>query len=442
MPESKYEYLAGFNNHHCSEALPGALPKHQNSPQICPYGLYIEQISGTAFTTPRENNQHAWLYRIQPSVVSQPFEPVPNDKIVSDFSDAIVDPNQFAWQPIPFPEEGTSVDFIDGLVTYAGAGDTTTKNGLAIHMYSANVSMVDKCFNNSDGDFLIVPQVGKLTIQTEFGFLDVSPHEFCVIPRGIRFTVALSEPSRGYVAEVFKAHFTLPQLGPIGGNGLANPRDFLYPTAFFEQRDCNFTVVNKFLGRMFKSVQSFSPYNVVAWHGNYLPFKYDTDLFNGINSVTYDHPDPSIFCHLTCQSDEQGVAVLDFLVMSKRWIVAENTFRPPYYHRNTMSEFVGVIECNHPGMVPGGAYFQNTMTPHGLSGPAFVGASTVPLKNVKSEEIGFMFESAYTLKLTPYAMGCIQLDRNYLREWEHMPCPFDRNKIDITAEDILKSFKK
>uniref|UniRef100_A0A2N9HEK3 homogentisate 1,2-dioxygenase n=1 Tax=Fagus sylvatica TaxID=28930 RepID=A0A2N9HEK3_FAGSY len=399
------DYQSGFGNHMSSEAIAGALPQGQNNPLICPYGLYAEQISGTSFTSPRKLNLRSWLYRIKPSVTHEPFKPrVPSHgKLVSEFnqSNTSTTPTQLRWKPTEIPDSPT--DFIDGLYTVCGAGSSFLRHGFAIHIscggwvgvpsgvlawvcspisarvwwfapisawwwsrgcgcgvadlevfvawvtcrwrYTANKSMTNCAFCNADGDFLIVPQQGRLWITTECGRLQVSPGEIAVLPQGFRFVVNLPDgPSRGYVAEVFGTHFQLPDLGPIGANGLAAPRDFLVPTAWFEESSQpGYTIVQKFGGELFTAKQDFSPFNVVAWHGNYVPYKYDLSKFCPYNTVLIDHGDPSINTVLTAPTEKPGVALLDFVIFPPRWLVAEHTFRPPYYHRNCMSEFMGLI---------------------------------------------------------------------------------------------------
>ncbi|DBA02147.1 TPA: hypothetical protein N0F65_004782 [Lagenidium giganteum] len=427
------EYQPGFGNHFCSERLPNALPKAQNNPQKCAYGLYAEQLSGTAFTLPRHKNQRSWLYRILPPVVHEKYKEVKHDYVRADFANEKLTPQQMRWSPIPFPADGVQEDFIDGLRTIGGAGDPTMKAGMAIHTYAANKSMVDKTFYNSDGDFLIVPQHGKLKIITEFGKMLVSPHEICVIQRGIRFSVLIDEPSRGYICEVYNRHFIIPDLGPIGANGLANPRDFESPVAFYEDRECDYQVVNKFGGKLFTAKMSFSPYNVVAWHGNYVPYKYNLDKFCTMNSVNYDHPDPSIYCVLTCQTEEAGNAVCDFVIFPPRWMVQEHTFRPPYFHRNCMSEYMGMVygvyDAKKGGFVPGGASLHSVDTPHGPDAETFKAASNAELKPEKFDGgLAFMFESTYLLKLTDYAINCEHNDQDYYKCWQKMPKLFDPTK--------------
>lgn len=290
---SDLEYFSGFGSHFSSEdkRCPGALPIGQNSPQKCPYGLYAEQISGSAFTAPRTENVRTWFYRIRPSVVHKPFERYLQTKhIESDFTKELPDPNQMRWKPFDLPTEGEKINFVQGLHTICGAGDPRSRNGIAIHVYLCNNSMRDTAFYNSDGDFLIVPQEGVLDIQTEFGKMRVEPNEICVIQQGMRFRVNVAGPTRGYILEVYDNHFRLPDLGPIGANGLANPRDFLTPKANFEDvDDVEFKIVSKFLGHLFVATQKHSPFDVVAWHGNYVPYKYNLACFQTINSVSFDH---------------------------------------------------------------------------------------------------------------------------------------------------------
>ncbi|KJH45329.1 homogentisate 1,2-dioxygenase [Dictyocaulus viviparus] len=325
----------------------------------CPHGLYAEQLSGTAFTAPRSVNKRSWLYRIRPSVVHKPFEKVSVENCTNDFTGMEPTPNQYRWHPLPFPEV-KGIDFIQGLYTICGGGDVVSRSGVAVHQYSCNSSMYGKAFYNSDGDFLIVPQHGELKITTEFGRVHVGIQEIVVIPQGVRFSIDVNGPTRGYILEVYGTHFQLPDLGPIGANGLANPRDFKTPVAWFEDADIPFEIYNKYQGSFFVAQQDHSPFDVVAWHGNYVPFKYDLRNFNVINTVSFDHCDPSIFTVLTAPSVKMGTAIADFVIFPPRWGVAEDTFRPPYYHRNCMSEYMGLIlgcyEAKEGGFRPGGMF--------------------------------------------------------------------------------------
>mmetsp|Transcript_38273 Transcript_38273/g.85231 ORF Transcript_38273/g.85231 Transcript_38273/m.85231 type:complete len:494 (+) Transcript_38273:149-1630(+) len=444
--EDEYKYMSGFGNEFCSEAEPGALPDGQNNPRVCPYGLYCEQLSGSAFTVPRKEQQRSWLYRIRPSVTHEPFHPLnfPAEGLTADFSSGIVTPNQLRWRPFPIPSE-TGTDWVRSLFTICGAGSPARKEGFAIHVYAANESMTDSCLANADGDFLIVPQQGALKITTEFGIMVVQPTEICVIQRGIRFQVALLEgQARGYVLEIFQSRFVLPDLGPIGSNGLANPRDFLTPIAWYEEREANFTVMHKFEGQLFSAHQTFSPFNVVAWHGNYAPFKYPLHKFCPINAVSFDHPDPSIFTVLTAPSSVPGAAVADFVLFPPRWTVAQNTFRPPYYHRNVQNEFMGLIkgmyEAKKDGFLPGGASLHLCMTPHGPDTATFERAiqpdSEQPA-HLGTNTLAFMFETTMTPRVTPQAMASPCIDRNYYRCWMGLRSHFDRTlrNQNQTAEE-------
>eukprot|EP00877_Chromochloris_zofingiensis_P002326 jgi/Chrzof1/12094/Cz06g21050.t1 len=422
-------------NEFSSEAIEGALPQGQNNPRVCPYGLYAEQLSGTAFTVPRKQQQRSWLYRIRPSVTHEPFHPLnfPADNLTADFSGGVATPNQLRWRPFAIPNE--PVDFVRGLFTVCGAGSAAHKHGFAIHIYTANESMQDSCLANADGDMLIVPQQGALLITTEFGLLGVSPGEIVVVQRGMRFSVSLAggcTAARGYVLEVFEGHFTLPDLGPIGGNGLANPRDFKYPVAWFEDREASYTVMHKFEGELFAATQTFSPFNVVAWHGNYVPFKYDLSKFCPVNSVSFDHPDPSIFTVLTVPSTIPGVAVADFVIFPPRWTVAEHTFRPPYYHRNIMNEFMGLItgmyEAKKDGFLPGGASLHLCMTPHGPDTRTFESAISSEQEqpaHLGRDTLAFMFETHLTPRVTPAALGSTCIDRDYYKCWIGLKSHFD-----------------
>lgn len=427
----KYEYIPGFGSTVSTEAKKGALPIGQNSPQVCPYGLYAEQLSGSAFTAPRSKNFRSWCYRMRPSVTHRPYLSAGDDSIYDDFESLQIDPNQFRWSPAPLlASEDAPVDFASGLKVKIGAGDPSSKNGLCIYDYLINASMVNKAMQNSDGDFLIIPQVGTLDIATEFGRLTVEPQEIVVIPRGIKFSVAISESSRGYVLEIFKGHFELPNLGPIGANGLANPRDFLTPVAWFEEDEAKLeashTIINKYMQKMFTKEMDHSPFDVVAWHGNYYPYKYDLRYFNCMNTVSFDHPDPSIYTVLTCPSDEPGTAIADFVIFPPRWMVAENTFRPPWYHRNCMSEYMGMIygtyDAKVGGFVPGGSSLHSCMSAHGPDFNTFTKASNAELAPHKFDGgLAFMFESCLMMKVATSALSSPLLQKDYFECWQQLP---------------------
>ena len=433
---SPLSYLAGFGSHVSSEALPGALPINQYTPQKCPYGLVAEQLSGTAFTVVRARNQRSWMYRIRPSAMHGVMEEVDAGWIRSDFGRERVNPNQLRWMPMALPDENKRVDFVEGMVTLCGAGSPELKEGMAIHLYSCNTGMKDKAFVNSDGDFLIVPQLGELFVRTEFGLLDVKPGEIIVVPRGIRFQVNLNGPCRGYIAEIFKGHFVIPDLGPIGTNGLADARHFLAPVAAYEyyEEEIEFKLVQKFLGKLFVAKMGHSPFDVVAWHGNYTPYKYDLARYCVVNSVSYGHLDPCIFTVLTAQTDEAGVAVCDFVIFPPRFAVQEDTFRPPYYHRNIMSEFMGNIRGHYDakttGFLPGGASLHSCMMGHGPEAEVLEKASNAELKPVKmpDDSLAFMFESTYLFKLTDYALNN-NIDIHYSKHsWGAIKPHFNPNK--------------
>jgi homogentisate 1,2-dioxygenase len=424
-------YNSGFGNEFATEAIAGALPQGQNSPQKAPLGLYAEQVSGTAFTAPRHVNQRSWLYRIRPSVVHKPFVQIPNGLLRSTpFDEVTTPPNQLRWSPIPLPTEPTT--FVEGMVTMAGNGDSSVHSGVGIHVYAANTSMTDTFFYNADGEMLIVPQLGRLVIFTEMGYLDVAPGEICVIQRGIKFRVELPDgASRGYICENYGSSFRLPDLGPIGANGLANPRDFLTPVAAFEDKEGTYHVIAKFLGNLWKSELDHSPLNVVAWHGNYAPYKYNLAHFNCINSVTFDHPDPSIYTVLTAPSEIPGTANCDFVIFPPRWMVAEHTFRPPWFHRNFMNEFMGLIigayDAKAEGFVPGGCSLHNCMSGHGPDAATYDKASTVELKpHYLDNTLAFMFETRFVCRPTKYAMETGELQMDYYTCWQGLKPEFGR----------------
>jgi homogentisate 1,2-dioxygenase len=416
-------YLAGFGNHHLSEAISGALPQGQNSPQRPPHGLYAEQVSGTAFTAPRHENRRSWLYRLRPSAGHPPYKPHPQGLTRSGpFNEAPADPNRLRWDPIPVPE--APQDFVDGLVTVAGNGDAASGAGMAVHLYLANRSMLDRVFYNADGEMLIVPQDGALRLVTELGVLEAGPGEMALIPRGVKFRVEIAADSaRGYICENYGALFRLPELGPIGSNGLANPRDFLAPVAAFEDVRRPTQVIQKFQGALWSTTLDHSPLNVVAWHGNLYPYKYDLALFNTIGTVSFDHPDPSIFTVLTSPSDTPGVANADFVIFPPRWMVAEHTFRPPWFHRNVMSEFMGLVtgayDAKAGGFAPGGMSLHNCMSAHGPDLASWQGASAADLKPHKIENtLAFMFESRWVFRPTAWAMGAGELQADYDACWD------------------------
>ena len=420
-------YLSGFGAHHETEAVPGALPVGQNSPQKVPFGLYAEQLSGTSFTTPRAHNLRSWLYRLRPSAMHAPFSRIPDGLLrTAPCLEAECSPNRLRWSPLAAPESPT--DFLEGLVTLATAGDARTQQGCAAHVYVANRSMEERRFcYDADGELLVVPQEGALTFATEMGRLLVQPGEIAVIPRGIRFRVEIAAGLvRGYVCENYGAALRLPDLGPIGSNGLASPRDFLAPVADFEDRDAPTQVIAKFNGHLWQALLDHSPLDVVAWHGNYHPYKYPLSRFNTINTVSFDHPDPSIFTVLTAPSDTPGMANVDFVIFPPRWMVAEGTFRPPYFHRNVMSEFMGLVhgeyDAKKGGFVPGAASLHNAMSAHGPDHASYEKAVGADLKPQYLEgTLAFMFEGRHVFEPTAHALASPALDREYDAAWGGFP---------------------
>lgn len=425
----RFEYQTGFGNEFATEAVAGALPVGRNSPQKAPLGLYAEQLSGTAFTVPRSGNKRTWTYRIRPSVIHKPFVPfAPAGKPAgelfrsSPFDEVITAPNQLRWNPLPIPDEPT--DFVEGITTIAGNGDLFSQAGIAVHIYRCNRGMGNRYFYNADGEMLIVPEMGRIGILTELGAIQAGPGEVAVIPRGVRFKVELADGhARGYICENYGAQFRLPDLGPIGANGLANPRDFETPVAWYEDKDEPCEIVQKFGGNLWSCETDHSPLDVVAWHGNYAPYRYDLRRFNTIGSISFDHPDPSIFTVLTSPSGEAGVANCDFVIFPDRWLVGEDTFRPPWYHRNTMSEYMGLIygqyDAKEEGFVPGGGSLHNQMSAHGPDLDAFEKASNAELKPQKlAGTMAFMFESRYIIRPTRFAMECPELQPDYYAVWQ------------------------
>ncbi|KAK3115287.1 hypothetical protein LTR53_005510 [Teratosphaeriaceae sp. CCFEE 6253] len=441
----KYTYLNGFGSQHETEAIQGALPIGANSPQKPPYGLYTEKLSGTAFTSPRWENQQSWLYRILPSSSHASFEAQPGVVTNAGGERWHQIPTQLRWDPFDLDPE---VDWVQGLYLVAGAGDISMKSGIGIFIFAAGKDMdAHHAFYSADGDFLIVVQHGTLDIQTELGKLLVRPNEICVIPRGIRYHVKLPEgPVRGYVLELYQNHFQLPELGPIGSNCLANSRDFQAPVASFD-RDVShtYTLLARFNGQIFAAKQNHTPFDVVAWHGNYYPYKYDLGRFNTIGSISFDHVDPSIYTVLTAQSDHAGTATADFVIFPPRWLVTEDTFRPPWYHRNTMSEFMGLISGQYDaktdsgkggGFQPAGASLHNVMSAHGPDAATFEAASNAELKPAKVGQgsMAFMFESCLMVGVTEWGLTkCAKVQRDYnAHSWEPLKPHFFDQEPDAT----------
>ena len=437
-------FQSGFGNQHASEAEPGALPIGRNSPQRVAHGLYAELISGAAFTAPRADNRRSWLYRRQPSVLVGGYQPLAQPYLKTGAVEGEASPpDPLRWAPTEIPDvESQPLDFIDGLRTVAVNGDPDAQTGMAAHLYLVNQSMARRAFVNADGELLIVPQQGALHITTELGRLHIEPGQIALIPRGIAFKVAVDGPSRGYVCENYGAALRLPELGPIGSNGLANPRDFLAPVAWHETEagggggdgdgdgegegngnvNGNYEIVKKYGGQLWTAQQAHTPFNVVAWHGNLCPYQYDTAHFMTLGSISFDHPDPSIFTVLTSPSDTPGWANLDFVIFPPRWLVAEDTFRPPWFHRNVMSELMGLVtgqyDAKPEGFKPGGISLHNAFVPHGPDAEAFERASSAALAPHKLDHtLAFMFETRWRLRPTAWALGHAGLETGYAECW-------------------------
>ena len=421
-------YIAGFGNHHMSEAIQGALPSKQNSPQNCNFGLYAEQLSGSAFTRPRALNLHSWLYRILPSVVHKDYRAYPH-AMNSPFA-PLQAPNPMRWSPLA--QNTTDQDFVDGLFHIAGSVRLNT------YLYQCNLSMVSRYFSNNDGELLFVPYKGRLQLCTEFGKIDVSPGMIAVIPRGVHFQMKLIDAyAEGYLCENGGIPLTLPQLGPIGANGLASPRHFLYPIAAFEETKEPVHLICKNQQQLWIAETNHSPLNVVAWHGNYAPYCYDLSLFNTINTVSFDHPDPSIFTVLTSASEIEGAAHFDFVIFPPRWMVAETTFRPPYFHRNVMNELMGLIQgeydAKQTGFSRGGFSIHNRMTAHGPDTAAYLKASNASLEPEHYDDtLAFMFESYEPWLVTEASMKSPSMQNNYSLCWQKL-----RNNFNPDTKIIL-----
>ncbi len=425
-------YMPGFGNDFETEALPGALPQGQNSPQKCKYGLYAEQLSGTPFTAPRGENERTWCYRIRPSVRhTSRFKRIdlPYWKTAPHVIEDLTSLGQYRWDPLPVGIDPTT--FISGIRTMTTAGDVNTQTGMAAHVFIANESMKDEYFYSADSELLVIPQEGKLRFSTELGVMDIQSPEFALIPRGMVFRAAvLDGPSRGFVCENYGAKFDLPNRGPIGANCLANPRDFKTPVACFEERDVPSRLIVKWCGGFHACDLDHSPLDIVAWHGNYAPCKYDLSTFSPVGAVLFDHPDPSIFTVLTAPSGFAGTANIDLVLFRERWSVAEHTFRPPWYHKNIMSELMGniygVYDAKPEGFAPGGISLHNMMLPHGPDRDAFEVASTGELAPAKLDNtMSFMFETRFPQHLTRFAAQEAPLQEDYIECWTSLEKKFN-----------------
>jgi len=425
-------YMPGFSNDFETEALAGALPQGQNSPQKCNYGLYAEQLSGTAFTAPRGKNERTWCYRIRPSVKHvgrfQRFD-LPYWKSAPAIDDDLVSLGQYRWDPVPHSSE--RLTWITGMRTMTTAGDVNTQTGMASHIYLVTASMEDEYFYSADSELLVVPQEGRLRFCTELGIIDLEPKEIALLPRGLVYRVeVLDGPCRGFVCENYGEKFDLPNRGPIGANCLANPRDFKCPVAAFEDRETKSRVVIKWCGQFHETWIDHSPLDVVAWHGNYCAYKYDLRTYAPVGAILFDHPDPSIFTVLTAPSGREGTANIDFVLFRERWLVSEHTFRPPWYHKNVMSELMGniygIYDAKPKGFVPGGMSLHNCMLPHGPDRNAFEAASNAPLAPVKQDNtMQFMFETRFPQHLTAFAAREAPLQDDYIDCWDSLEKKYD-----------------
>ena len=423
------QYLSGFRNHFSTEALPNTLPIGKNSPQRCPYDLYAEQLTGSAFTAPRSHNLRSWMYRMRPSVAQSAFKPLTID-VSSTPNEAPSNPTPMRWGALPAVTG--SHDFLEGLFTVCGNAAIRNQAGITNYQYAFNRDMSERFFYNADAEMLFIPQQGTLRLHTEMGVLEVPPLYIAVIPRGVKFQVRSAgdaAESRGYLCENHGSPFELPGLGPIGANGLANPRDFQSPVAAFEERTGEFELVAKFDGAFWRAAIDHSPLNVVAWHGNYAPYRYNLADFNTVNTVSFDHCDPSIFTVLTSASAVAGTANCDFVIFPPRWMVAEDTFRPPWFHRNIMSEFMGLIhgvyDAKAEGFVPGGASLHNCMSPHGPDAATFAKASTCELKpEYQGKTLAFMLESCWVMHPTAAALNAAHFQPDYMNVWQGLSSQF------------------
>ena len=424
-------YMSGFGNDFETESLPGALPVGRNSPQKCPYGLYAEQISGSPFTAPRDSNQRSWLYRIRPSVLHSGRFVKADQGLwrTAPCAEYEMPPGQLRWSPTPIPDEPLTL--VQGIRTMTTAGDAGAQAGLGAHIYLVTASMQDEYLCNADGEMLFALQQGALRFVTELGVIEAAPGEIVVIPRGMKMRVELVDgPARGYLCENYGGAFRLPERGPIGANCLANSRDFLTPKAHYEDREAPSTLYMRAQGVLWKTQLSASPLDVVAWHGNYAPYKYDLRRFSPVGSILFDHPDPSIFTVLTAPSDTPGMANIDLVIFPERWLTMENTFRPPWYHVNIMSEFMGLLygqyDAKPHGFQPGGVSLHNSMLPHGPDMEAFEHASNVALVPVKlANTMAFMFESRFPQRVTEYAATSPILQPDYFQCWTGLKKHFD-----------------
>lgn len=435
------KYLSGFGSTVQSEALPGAVPAGQNSPHHPPYGLHAEQINGVPFTVPRFGNARTWMYRIRPSVNHGEFSPREGGQFGLTYLEGAAGPDLLGWCPRPMPDEAT--DFLDGLATVVGSGHPSDGPGFALHSYVATKDMVDVALYDADGDLMILPDTGRLRLQSELGWLEVGPGQLAVIPRGLVFSVALVDgPARGFVGETYGRHFHLPERGPIGSNGLADERHFEMPVAAWEDREVSdgFVIVAKMGGRLYEARRSHSPFDVVGWHGKYAPYRYDLARFNAMGTVTWDHPDPSIYTVMSAPLHEAGQNLADLVVFpNPRYEVAQHTFRPPFFHRNAATELNFIVKGpSNPSEVftRGGLFMTPPFSAHGVA------VETIERTLAQSEDeasqpkkmagssLWLQFESALPLRVSPWAMQTPYRRPNFRAFAQGVEPTFDPEHID------------
>jgi len=414
--------LSGFGNEHESESQAGVLPTRGNSPQRPAGGLVTEQLSGTAFTAPRATNRRTWLYRRRPSVQHvRQLQPTTYPQFVT-----APDPNpawlaQSRWNPDE-PTAAAADTWLAGITTVVTNGNAHLHVGGAIHTYGFGASTeLAPVFVNTDAEMLFVPQLGRVELQTELGPLAVEPGHIGVVPRGIKVRVSTAAKlASGWLHENYGQAFTLPDPGITGPNTSALARDFVYPSAQPED-DAPTAIIVKTGGRFLATSIDRTPLDVVAWRGNYAPYRYDLRQFSPLGAVLFDHPDPSLGTVLTSPSDLVGTANVDLVVFRERWVVAEDTFRPPWFHSNTMSEFMGLIDGSYdakPGQAPGSMTLHNQHLPHGPATTAFEAASAAELMPQRLEPtLAFMLESRYVWQPTQWAATTDRLDVDYDACW-------------------------
>ncbi|KAF4335858.1 homogentisate 1 2-dioxygenase [Fusarium beomiforme] len=426
-----YEYQPGWGNRHQSEVIPGTLPIGQNNPQDRGFGLYTEGITYSSFAAPRGLNMSTYMYRARPSAAHQGYSRIETKSHIENCFLSLnpkVEPlyQQAEWSPFPLPREDETIDFTDGLHTLGGSGDPNLRQGIAVYVYMINSSMINKAYCNTDGDFLITPQLGIIDIQTEMGRLFVQPGEICVIQRGVRFRINLAEGvpvARGHIAEVWGSMWELPDLGPIGGHGLANPRDFLYPVAHIdEDLHVPFKIVVKNNGKHVVISQDHSPFDVVAWHGNCVPYKYDLTKFVAQNSTSVDHTDPSINTVLTAKSVDPHVPLADYL-----WFGPRAT--------EMLACIYGAGLGRSDDFLPGGCSYEGGHTPHGGFGEEYITEAILQHnepRRILENQMTIMVESSRTFLFTEYAReicGVLHKQGTDYRVWDKLPDRFSAHRL-------------